>query len=920
VSSAEEQGATVWSRLYRALLFCFPADVRRDSGREMLELFSDLCEAERERRGLIGVVVFSLRAYVEISLKACAEHLEHLRRLRTGQPTPSKGFAVAHRDPRARFAIIVQDLRHALRRLARSPGFAAMAIFSLAIGIGANAAVFSVINAVLIRERPYQSSRELVHVYSRIENRTSYANSAYQDLTDLKALDDVFADVGAFAGRMARATENDEPRRVMVEAVTHNLLPMLGLDAAVGRTFLPEEDVVAGAHYVAILGYGYWVRRYAADYAVLGRSIELAGRPYTIIGVMPERLESLFMPGARTDLFVPMTTASSLGDDVGTGMYTDRVALDVKIIGRLRPGVDLDHARARVDGLTRQLREAFPEAFENRSFNLVPTRDVVIQPDLDAVLLVPIAALLMAMVGLVLLLTCTNLASFLLAQGVERSREMALRLALGAGRGRLVSQLLTETLLFTAAGSAVGLLIARWSLDLMTSLQPPLWIAVDIDHRLDPTVLLFTVGVATAAGLLAGLVPAIRSTKPDLASALKIGCVADTKTGLRMRNGLVACQIGISTVLLVGGGLFLRSLQEAQRAERGFTTRDAGVVWVDLQLSGIPQERWSEVAEALTVQAERIPGIAAVGSSSGIPLAQGIWHGDYVIPGIDPPLGRDAHHLPHYAVDHRFLEVMGIELASGRGITTHDGRGTEPVVLVSESAAGRFWPGESPLGKQIVQSVSGTAYRVVGIVRDVKILGLGEAPQPVLFLAQAQGRGRNLWLVARGQPSPPEIAAGLHRVVRDFDEELVVMLETTLEEQVAVKLFPFRLAVGLLSVFGLMALVLAAIGLYGVVSFSVVRRTREVGIRLSLGAVNNRVMWMLVRGALVVVVVGGLIGLAAAAGAAQLLRYFLIGVRPVDPVTVLSVPLILWGVAAAAAIVPARRASRANPVTALRYE
>ncbi len=918
MSCTEEPGTTVWSRLYRALLRCFPANVRRDSGQEMLDLFADLCEAERERRGVTGVLIVSLRAYSEIPLQAWAAHWERWRRPQAMAPSARPSSSrLPHRQ---RTGFITQDLRYALRRMAQSPGFTAVAILSLAIGIGANTAIFSVVNGVLLRNRPYREPDRLVHVYSRIENRSAYANSAYQDLTDLKALDDLFADVGAFAGRMSRVTENGEARRVMVEAVTHNLFPLLGISAAAGRTFVADEDLVPGTHHVAVLGHSYWGRRYAADPAVIGRTIELAGRPYTIVGVMPQRLESLFMPGARTEVFVPMTMAASLGDEGGTAMYTDRAALEVKIIGRLRPGVGLDRARARVEELSRQLRRAYPDAFAGRSFNLVPTSDVVIQPDFDAVLLLPVAALLMTMVGLVLLLACTNLASLLLAQGIERKKEIAVRLALGAGRGRLVGQLLTETLLLTAIGSAVGLLLARWSLDLMTGLQPPLWITIDIDHRLDVTVLLFTLGVAMAASALAGLVPAIQSTNPDVTPTLKNECVTRGSRRLGLRDGLVACQIAISTVLLVGGGLVLRSLQEAQRAEPGFATRDAGLLWLDMQLSGIPGAQLNDVTRELAAQARALPGIEAVGSASGIPLAQGIWHGDYVIPGAEPPEVGEAYHLPYYSIDHEFFATMGMALASGRGITSDDRQGTEPVVVVSETAARRFWPGESPLGKEILAAGSSLAHRVVGVVRDVKIRSLGGPPEPVFFFSQAQSAARNVWLVARGQLTPREIAAALRRVVRESERDLVVMLESTLEEQLAVKLFPFRMAAGLLSVFGLMALALAAMGLYGMVSFAVARRRREVGIRMSLGAVTGRVVWTLVRGAVGVVVAGGVIGLAAAVGVAQFLRCFLIGVRPADLVTLISVPLLLWGVATAAALLPARRACSASPLTALRHE
>jgi predicted permease len=814
----------------------------------------------------------------------------------------------------------VQDLKYGLRRLAQNPGFTAVAVLSLAIGIGANTAIFSVLNAVLIRDRPYTAPEELVHIYSNIENESDCANSSYQDLLDLEALNDVFAGVGAFAGRMSRVRENDEIRHVMIEAVTQNLFPLLGIQAAVGRTFLPEEDVVPGAHNVAILGHSYWQRRHGSDPGVLGRTIELAGSLYTIVGVAPERLESLFMPGVRTDVFVPLMMAASLSGDQDGGTFTDRDALDIKIIGRLQETVGLDQARTRVDILSRQLQATYPAAYEGRSFNLVPTLDVVIQPDFDAILLMPVATLMMTMVGLVLLLTCTNLAGFLLTQGIERKKEIAIRLALGAQRRRLVSQLLTETLILGAMGGAAGLLLARWTLDLLSSLQPQFWISIEIDHRLDGTVLLFTLGVAMLAGVLAGLAPAIRSTNPDVTPTLKDEAMTGRRGGLGVRNGLVAFQIAISTVLLVGGGLFLRSLQEAGTADPGFSTREAGMIWMDLGLSGVPEEERITLAEEIATRARSLPGLDAVGYSSGVPLVLGIWQSDYTIPGVEPPEGREGHRVPRYTIDPDFFDAMGITLVGGRGIMTRDRQGSENVVVVSEAAARRFWLDESPLGNMIYAVENDDAYRVIGIARDVKIRSLGAPAEPVFYFAEAQSELRNLWLIARGQTSAPEIAAALRRVVREVRKELVIMSETTLEEQLAVKLFPIRVAAGMLAVFGLLALVLAAIGLYGVVSFSVSRRTREVGIRMSLGANGRALTWVMARGAIGVVVMGALIGVGTAFGMAQLLRHFLIGVAPGDPVTLVSVPLLLCGIATLAALVPSRRACRVSPVTALRCE
>jgi predicted permease len=572
-----------------------------------------------------------------------------------------------------------------------------------------------------------------------------------------------------------------------------------------------------------------------------------------------------------------------------------------------------------VAGLSQQLKSNHPEAYETRSFNVVPTQDVQLQPDVDAGLAY-VATLLMTMVGLVLLLTCTNLAGFLLARGTDRKKEIAVRLALGARRRRLITQLLTETVLLGVIGSAVGLAVARWGLDLLTGLVPPTYVPITVDHRIDGTVLLFTVAVATAAGVLAGLAPALQTTKPDVASTLKDEAVTGRTRGLGLHSGLVALQIAISIVLLVGGGLFLRTLQVANDVDPGFTTQDGGIVWVDLGASGLPRQEWTSTTERLAERARSLPGVEGIGLSNGIPLTVGNWRADYIVPGVDPPEGRDGHQVIYYSIDSEFFNTMGIALLAGRGITAFDRGGTEPVVVVSEAAARRFWPGADPLGREVVALNSNRVHRVVGVARDVKIERPDEDPQPLFYLSYAQTPVNNVRLIARGLASPRELAAALREVVRAVDDDLVILAETTMGEQLSLVLFPSRLAAGLLGAFGVMALTLAVIGLYGVVSFAVSRRTQEVGIRIALGANTGAVVGMVVRGAMRVVFVGVVVGLAAAWFLARLLSWFLVAVQPRDPITLISVPLLLCGVALIATLVPARRASKVSPVQALHYE
>ncbi|MGD8362322.1 MAG: ABC transporter permease [Gemmatimonadota bacterium] len=817
---------------------------------------------------------------------------------------------------------LAKDARHSLRQLRRTPVFATVAVLTLAIGIGANTGVFSVVNGLLLRDRPYRSPERLVHIYSAVEGESLYATSYERDLSDLRRLDDVFLEVGAFRGAASRVTEGGAARMVLVEAVTSNLFPLLGIEMALGRGFLPAEDLGPGGNPVVILGHAFWEGSYGGDPGVLGRPLRLAGFPFTIVGVAPSDFESLTAQGFKTDLFVPMSMARTVvGEQVEGPELSERGTLGSKIIARLRTGATMEQAQARADGLALSLRAAFPDLYESRSFHLHPSTDVAIQPDLDTYLMSG-AILLLAAVGLVLLLACTNLAGFLLARGIDRRREIALRLALGAGRNRVVRQLLTESLAMVALGTFAGLLLARWSLDLLAAFRPPMALPLNIDTRLDGNVFLFTLAVVGTVGVLAALAPALQVTRPDVAPALKQGGVAADPPRAGARSGLLGIQMTISTILLVVGGLFVRSFHSAENVDPGFDTREAGLIWVDLEVSGVPKEEWEATAEGLVELARALPGAELVGVSNGVPLSEATWQADFSLPGVDPPVGHETHRVHYLAADDAFLPAMGIPVLEGRGITTEDQEGTEPVVLVNQAAARRFWPGEEALGKEVRPQGWGSTFRVVGVVRATKVASLREDPTPLFVFPrrQFQRRAGQLWLVARGGVRQEDLVSALRQVVREADPELVIVQAKTMSEHISLSLFLPRLGALLLGSFGLMALALATVGLYGVVSYSASRRTREVGIRIALGADQGEVIRMVVRDGMGVVLAGGLVGLGASLLLARLLAQYLIGIGPLDPVTLGGVTLALLAASAIAAFAPARRASRVSPTTALKAD
>jgi predicted permease len=588
-------------------------------------------------------------------------------------------------------------------------------------------------------------------------------------------------------------------------------------------------------------------------------------------------------------------------------------------MARLVPGATEEDARTRLDLLASQLQDAYPETNRDISFRVLSFDGVAISPELDQGLQFT-AVFLLVVVGLVLLLACTNLASFLLARGVERQKEVAMRLALGAGRGRLIGQLLTETLLLGLMGGLVGLVVARATLAFVMAYQPPIPVSLSLELGLDQRVLLFTLGISALAGVLFGLVPALQSTKPDVAPTLKEGGGSGDRKRFTLQTALVALQMTVSMILLVGGGLFIRSLITAQTMDPGFSTDEAGIAWLDLRGSGLPREEWNAIRIDLEERLQAQPGIQTVTSSGRFPLSLGSITQTFQIPGADPQAGQDGHLLNWAQVSPGYFDAMGIPILAGRALTAEDRAGTPEVIVISQETARRFWPGDDPLGKQVFRGPGTEPITVVGVARDVKVSTLGEPPTPFIYFSMDQNPPSTLNILVRGGLPQAELVATLRRVIREAHPSLMVIEVKTMDELLSVRLFGARAAAALLGTFGFLALLLSSIGLYGVVSFSVSRRVREMGIRMSLGADARQVVRMVVGRALGVVVVGGAVGLGLAYVLARLVRVFLLGVAPADPVTLVGVPLLLGSVALVAALIPARRASRVNPVEALRSE
>ena len=814
-----------------------------------------------------------------------------------------------------------RDVRDGLRSLARRPAFTAVAILSLALGIGANTAIFSLVNAVILRGSPVERPEEVVNLYLH-QASFEFGTLSYPDFEDVRdGTAEVFSDIAAshFVPLTIDRGEGGGVGLAPAEAVTGSYFPLLGIEAAVGRTLLPSDDVARGGHPVVMLDYRYWQSAFAGDPDVVGREMRVGGRAYTVVGVGPPDFAGT-VRGLTPTFYVPFMMAEELN---GFPLFDVRGHTSLFVKARLRPGVTLPQAEASVGAVAAQLtRDRIANWDPAGQFALLPLTDVLLFPPLD-VFIRAAAWLLMVVVGLVLLLACTNLASFLLARALDRRKEIALRLALGASRGSLVRRLLTETTLLSLLAGGAGVGLAIWLLDLLSTADLPLPTPVTLDLGLDGNVLGFTFGVSVVAGALLGLVPALQSTRPDVAGALRSENAGGGQPGqLRWRNALVVTQLTISLVLLVGAGLFLRSFQRVQSVDPGFGREPTALLTYLTPATRFTPDEARVYTRRLLDRFRTLPGVEAVGAISNLhlnPLSQS--SSDFNVDGFEPPTDHGAFIADRVEVEPGFFEAAGIEIVRGRNFSDADRPDTQPVVIISEAMARRFWTGGDAVGRLVRRRDNeDPPWLVVGVAADAKVRNLGEAPRNMVYLSYSQRLARSLTVVARTSTDPERTALALLTAGREVDPDLWVFETKTMDGHLALMRLPQQLSALVLSAFGVLALALAAIGLYGVVSHGVSQRTHEIGIRMALGADGPRVVRLLVAGGLRLVLAGGVLGLVLALVAARLLGGLLFEVDTLDPLTFVGVPLVLAAAALLAAWLPARRASRVHPVTALRTD
>ena len=816
---------------------------------------------------------------------------------------------------------LVADLRYTLRGLRKSPGFTAVAILSLALGIGANTAIFSLVNAMLVRELPFESPEELVNVY-RDRAQGSFDPMSYPDfLAVQEGTRELFEELGGYQYALVQHEAGSGQETVVAEMVTGNYFSLLGVRAAIGRPILPEDHVDPGGHPVVMLSHRYWVEAFGGDPGVLGRSIRLSGRDYTIVGVGPEHFLGSTR-GIAPDIFAPIMMVGALMP-LETNPLESRGSNAFFPVGRLEAGASLPQVRGALENVAAELHRTMPERWQLREkLVAVPTEGVVFNPSADG--LVRSANILgMVLVGLVLLIACTNLTSFLLARAVDRRKEMALRLGLGATRARLLRQLITETLTLGVLGGLVGFLFALWLLDLAAGTRLPFSMPLGLDLSPDWKVAAFTLLLALGAGGFIGLIPALQVTRPDLVSTLKdAGPSGGGSRALTLSRLLVTGQMAVSVTLLVAAGLLFRSFDATRLVDPGFGREPTALLSFMIPSEAYSDEEGWELVSSLREEVLRLPSVTRVGVISNLHLnTVNRMILEVNVDGIEPPEGRDAHQVDFTSVDGGFFAAAGISVLEGRTFDDTDRRDGPPVAIVNEAMARRFWPDGSPLGRTIHIEVPGWEDpTVVGVVTTAKIRFLGEAPTPFLYLPYTQEYNAWVSLLAVTRGDPRSLSGELYALLRRRHPDAIVTNYTTLEEHVGVMLFLRRLSVVASGLFAVVALALAVMGLYGIVSYAVRRESKEMAIRLSLGAAPGSVVALQLRGGMRLVAAGGTLGLLGAWVAARGMSGLLFGVSPADPVTFFGVLFLLVTVAFIAALVPARRATLVNPVEALKAE
>ena len=848
---------------------------------------------------------------------------------------------------------LTQDGRYALRMLYQNPAFAAVAILSLALGIGANTAIFTMIDTVLLRSLPVDHPEQLV-VFAVNPDKPS-VSSNYPDYEYIRDHNKSFSGVIAYElGGMPVAMEvpsegaQTRPQLVTHTLVSGNFFDVLGVRPALGRLLTPADNKVEDAHPWVVLDYAFWQRRFGGDPRVVGRAVRLNGSPLTIVGVTSSGFTGPTV-GAHPDVYLPIMEMREMMR--GVREWNSRRVWWLTIMGRLKPGVTMQAASAEADVLWKQILAHAPEqrrvpaydkdyARRNRGTFLPGAGGYsFLRNQIQKPLMV-----LMITVALVLLIACANVANLLLARAASRQREIAIRLAIGAGRGRLVSQLVIETLVVSLLGGLLGIAFAWWGVRVLVTFLPRRIVPINLDISPDWRLLAFSLGISLAAGLLCGLVPALQATRPSLTAALKNEIAAIGRVRFDLRRALVVAQVAMSLLLLIGAGLFVRSLRNLRTLDPGFVRENVMVVQVNPQASGYKGQRLRNFYERLLAQVQTLPNVRVASLASLTPLEGSRWNNNITAEGYH----RKADEKPYVdlnGVGPGYFETFGIPLLAGRDFRTEDNppfspdpkpeikgaperepeklSAPPPVAIVNEAFAKHFFPNEPAVGKHLAQSDKYDAARlfeIVGVVKDTRYFEIRQGVEPMVYVPVWRFGASSEDICIRSNGRPEQLSAAVRQAAASIDPAIPVQQTVTMEDQFDNSISQERVVTTLCSFFGILAVVLAAIGLYGVMAHAVTRRYREIGIRMALGARRRSVMWLVLRDTALMIGIGAAIGLPAALALTRLASSFLYGLTPQDPASIVLATAGLVLVTALAGYFPARRATKVDPMVALRYD
>ncbi len=820
----------------------------------------------------------------------------------------------------------LQDLRYAVRVLSKNPLFTGVAVLSLALGIGANTTIFTLVNRVLLNPLPVRDPGRLVSFFTTdVRNKGQFTNfmpTSYLNYRDHREQDQLFSGLAAYLGLPLSLGTGGEPVQIQANLVTGNYFDVLGIEPAVGRffSFTSQEDERVGAHPLIVLSHALWQRRFGADPNLVGSTVVINRRNLTVVGIAPRGFQGVNAVGGP-DAWVPFSMHEALLTGFLAENFNSRRGLLWSVVGRLKPGVALGEADAAARTVASQLEKTYPRDNDSRSVALLSVNEATFfSPDFRKSIAGG-GAVLMAVVALVLLIACANVANLLMARSTGRMREVAVRISLGASRSRLIRQLMTESVLLALAAGVAGLVIAYFGRDLLWSLRPPFLQDSTLDLTLDSGVLAFTFGISLATGLIFGLFPALQLSRPDVSGALKDRSNQPNQSSrlFSVRGVLVMAQVALSFVSLIGAGLFLRSLQNARTINPGYETTNLAMLSFDTGAEGYSGARAEELHRQMISRLDTLPMVKSAAIASVAPLNGGVSRTVFR-EGVDASDRRNGKLTPINQVSPGYFQTVGIPILRGRAFAERDRAGATMVAVINETMARSVWPGEDALGKRFRCFGEDWIIEVVGIARDSKYLTLGEEPQSYIYFPLLQHPSPFVTLHVRTVGNPSLSLGSVRSAIQPLDQQMPLINVITAGQLFEQALWAPRMAAALLATFGFLGLLLASLGVHGVISYNVSQRTQELGIRMALGARPVDVVAMVIRQTLVTVLAGAAVGVALAYAAANQLTSLLYSVNAGDPWVFAAAAIVSLAVGIVASFVPARRASLVDPLIALRYE